>query len=288
MNDLANSTDCAIEPTSKTRRSRKGLGWIALAIAPILLSGCQIPGFGINTGVTESSHKVYKLWQGFMVTGLIVGGFTFLLIVYAAIRYRRRSNEIPRQTQYNTLVEVLYTVIPTIIVAGLFYFTIVVENPEVALVQSPPAKVKVVAFQWGWRFSYPENPKVNVVGQTTENPELVLPVGETVQIDLSSLDVVHGFYVRDFHFSQYAQPGVVNKFDFKVNKVGEFQTQCTQMCGLYHSLMYFKVKTIPASDYHQCLTSSNSGDEFVACANKTTPALYHRNTATQGATVHHG
>ncbi len=288
MNDLANSTESAIAPTSKNRPSRKGLGWIALAIAPILLSGCQIPGFGINQGVTETSHKVYKLWQGFMVTGLIVGGFTFVLIVFAAIRYRRRSNEIPRQTQYNTLVEVLYTVIPTIIVGFLFYFTIVVENPEVALVSNPPAKVKVVAFQWGWRFSYPENPMVTVVGQSTENPELVLPVGETVQLNLSSLDVVHGFYVKEFAFSQYALPGVVNKFDFKATKAGEFQTQCTQMCGLYHSLMYFKVKTIPAADYHQCLTNSTSGKQFIACANNTTTALYHRNTATQGAPVHHG
>ncbi len=289
VNDPANSSDSGIVRSRTSNSSRKGLKWLALVVAPILLSGCQLPGFGITPGVTTSSHKVYKLWQGFMVTGLIVGGFTFVLIIFAAVRYRKRNDEIPRQTQYNTLVEVLYTVIPTLIVAALFYFTIVVENPEVALASNPQATVKVVAFQWGWRFSYPGNPSVNVVGQTTQNPELVLPVNETTRVILTSLDVVHGFYIKDFNFSQYALPGVTNRFDFHVTKAGEFQTQCTQICGLYHSLMYFKVKTIPAAQYHQCLTSATSGDSFVACANGTSSLKATvRPSATQGVPVHHG
>jgi cytochrome c oxidase subunit 2 len=252
---------------NRTSRARRNLGLLGLVLTPLLLSSCTVPSFGAASGVTDSSHRAYKLWQGFMVTGLIVGGLTLFLIVYAALRYRRKSEAIPRQFQYVTWIEIVYTVIPTIIVGVLFYFTIVVENPEVARVAHPAAQADVVAFQWGWRFDYPGHPNITTVGQTTENPTLVLPVGETDAISLRSLDVVHGFYVKEFNYSEYAQPGVTNHFDLHVDKAGSFQAQCTQLCGLYHSLMYFKVVTIPAQAYQSCLTTSTDGTSFVACAN---------------------
>ena len=84
---------------SRTSRTRRNLGLAALVLTPLLLSSCTVPGFGAASGVTDASHKTYKLWQGFMITGLIVGGLTLFLIVYAALRYRRKSDAIPRQTQ---------------------------------------------------------------------------------------------------------------------------------------------------------------------------------------------
>ncbi len=277
---------------SRTSRTRRNLGLAALVLTPLLLSSCTVPGFGAASGVTDASHKTYKLWQGFMITGLIVGGLTLFLIVYAALRYRRKSDAIPRQTQYVTWIEILYTVIPTIIVGVLFYVTIVVENPEVARVAHPPAKINVVAFQWGWRFSYPGYPNISTVGQTTQNPVMVMPVGETDAVTLTSLDVIHGFYVKEFNYSEYAQPGVTNRFDVHVDTVGSYQSQCTQLCGLYHSLMYFKVVAIPAADYHACLTSASDGPTFVACAEKALATAGSQMTAnvrpTQGALSHHG
>ncbi len=272
------TTHLADDPVSpKTSGGAKRLGIVAAALASLLLAGCQVPSFGANKGVTTQSHKVYSLWQGFMVIGLIVGGFTLLLIIYAALAYRKRSDAIPRQTQYNTKVEIIYTVIPTIIVGFLFYFTIHIESPETAVVTHPYATVNVAAFQWGWRFAYPGT-QVTVIGQTTANPELVIPVGKTVRINLTSDDVVHGFYVKQFNFSRYAQPGVLNQFDFNVTTPGEWQSQCTQLCGLYHSLMYFRVKAVMPSVYQQCLTSSNSGPKlqrgpnFVSCVNEAEPS----------------
>lgn len=250
---------------NRTSRTRRNLSIAALALTPLLLSSCTVPGFGAASGVTDSSHKAFKLWQGFMVTGLIIGAMTLFLIVYAALRYRRKDESIPRQFQYVTWIEIVYTVIPTIIVGVLFYFTIVVENPEVARTAHPGAKVDVVAFQWGWRFTYPDHPSVSVVGQTTQNPTLVVPVGTTTAFTLTSLDVVHGFYVKQFNYSEYAQPGVTNHFDIHVDKVGTYQSQCTQLCGLYHSLMYFKVDAIPYSAYTSCLNEP-TGTAFVGCA----------------------
>ncbi len=78
---------------------------------------------------------------------------------------------------------------------------------------------------------------------------MVLPYGETVEIHLVSLDVIHGFYIPEFNFSRYAQPGVTNTFDFNVLHPGTYRGQCTQLCGLYHSLMFFSVKAVTPGQF---------------------------------------
>ena len=115
-----------------------------------------------------------------------------------------------------------------------------------ALTQGPNVTINVNAFQWGWKFTYPGKDVV-VVGQTTQDPEMVMPVNENVHINLTSSDVIHGFYVHDFNFSRYALPGVLNQFTFRAVETGTYHGQCTQLCGLYHSLMCFSVKVVSAA-----------------------------------------
>jgi cytochrome c oxidase subunit 2 len=154
-------------------------------------------------------------------------------------------------------VEILYTVIPVIIVGFLFAFTVITENKVDAIqpvdasftsTGQPVVNITVTAFQWGWRFDYP-GLNVGVAGETTNGPgnhgpQMVVPVGQTVQILLVSDDVIHGFYVRDFNFSRYALPGVENRFDLNVLHAGTYPGQCTQICGLYHSEMLFSVRAV--------------------------------------------
>jgi cytochrome c oxidase subunit 2 len=119
------------------------------------------------------------------------------------------------------------------------------------------AVVDINAFQWGWRFTYPGH-HFSIVGQTTQSPEMVIPQGENVRIWLTSSDVVHGFYVRDFNFSRYALPGVLNEFTISPQKTGTFFGQCTQLCGLYHSLMFFRVKVVSPADYQTWLSQEQA------------------------------
>jgi cytochrome c oxidase subunit 2 len=218
-----------------------------LALGGVALSGCGIPTFGASPGVTTSSKSVFDLWQGFTVGALIIGGITTALILWAVIFYRRKGDNIPKQSQYHIPLEMTYTILPIVIVLGLFVATMVVENKEEA---NPKTNVNidVNAFQWGWKFLYPGHDVV-VVGQTTQNPELVMPVNENVHIDLTSSDVIHGFYVRAFNFSRYALPGVLNQFTFRATNTGTYDGQCTQLCGLYHSLMVFRVKVVSQAEY---------------------------------------
>ena len=240
--------------TPRTRRRRVADRFWALPLAPLTLAGCTVPTFGAAPGATKQSQDVYHLWQGFSVAAAIIGAFVTLLIVWAVLRYRRKGDAIPRQTQYQIPLELLYTVIPILIVVGLFVATLVVENPEVSN-PSPAATINVNAFQWGWKFTYPgEN--VSVVGQTTQTPTMVMPVNENVRIHLTSTDVIHGFYVKDFNFSRFAQPGVNNVFTLYATKTGTYFGQCTQLCGLYHSLMFFKVKVVTGAEYRAWLNAN--------------------------------
>jgi len=226
--------------------------------APLALGGCDFfPTYGASRGATQQGHDTFKLYSGMMTTGIVIGGLVGLLILWTLLRYRRRSEEMPRQFHENIPIEVLYTVIPVLIVAGLFVFTVLTENNVDATVPmnatltasgKPVVDIRVTAFQWGWRFDY-TGLNVGVAGETTNGPDnhgpqMVVPVGQKVQITLVSDDVIHGFYVRDFNFSRYALPGVTNVFDLDVLNTGTYSGQCTQICGLYHSEMLFSVRSV--------------------------------------------
>jgi cytochrome c oxidase subunit II len=185
---------------------------------------------------------------------MIVGGITTFLIVWAVVFYRRKGDNIPKQSQYNLPLEWTYTIIPILVVLGLFVATMVVENKEVALPKTN-VTIEVNAFQWGWKFIYPGKDVV-VTGQTTQDPTMIMPVNENVHIDLTSTDVIHGFYVRSFNFSRYALPGVLNQFTLRAVDLGTYHGQCTQLCGLYHSLMVFRVKVVSKSQYASWLSAN--------------------------------
>jgi len=175
-------------------------------LGALLLTGCQLPSFGAYRGSTSQAQSTFKLWQGFFLAGLVVGGVVLLLILWAVIRYRRRSEEIPRQTQYHTLTEVIYTVTPILTVIGLFVATVVVENQVTAVSPNPYTTIHVYAFQWGWEFQYDNG--VKIIGQTTDN--------------------------------------------------GVYRGQCTQLCGLYHSLMFFNVRSVSAPAYQSWLRAEGT------------------------------
>ena len=128
--------------------------------------------------------------------------------------------------------------------------------------------VDVNAFQWGWKFSYPGTSTV-VIGQTTQSPIMVIPVDTNVHINLTSTDVIHGFYVQEFNFSRYALPGVLNQFTIRAANTGTYFGQCTQLCGLYHSLMFFRVRVVTPTQYQAWLTANANSVAATAAAKAT-------------------
>ncbi len=248
----------APEPGAAPARSRRSrwLGTAVLVAGGLLLAGCQLPTFGETKPVTTQGQDAIKLWQGFFIAGAIVFLIVFGLITWAVLRYRRRSDAMPRQTQYHTILEIIYTTVPVVIVLVLFGFTFVTEN-EVNALPTPKMSVTVTGFQWGWRFHYTTK-NVTVIGVELQDPEMVLPVNEPTRIYLESHDVIHGFYVPAFDFSRYAQPGIINKFTITPHTTGTYRGQCTQYCGLYHSLMRFRVKVVSDAAFAAWVSTHHS------------------------------
>jgi cytochrome c oxidase subunit II len=238
------------------RRLLVGTG---VVLGTLLLTGCssetteQWKRLGLPEGASDRTEAVRSLWIGAWIAALIVGVMVWALILYVVVRYRRRSEDAPKQVRYNLPLEVLYTLAPFAIIGVLFYYTVEHGNQVTAMSDSSQHTVNVVGQQWQWTFNY----KDTVDGQegvwetgTLDKPaELWLPVNESVQFDLTSPDVIHSFWVPSFYFKLDVIPGRTNKFELTPTKTGTFAGKCAELCGLYHSRMVFSVKVVTRAEY---------------------------------------
>jgi cytochrome c oxidase subunit II len=232
------------------------LGLITASLL-LTLTGCsQVSGLGFPEGVSSVNDISLSLWQGSWIAAGVVGVFTLILILWPAVFHRAHASkgEFPKQTQYNIPVEIVYTVIPFIIVAVLFYFTAVKQEEIVAKSPTVAHDITVNAFQWSWQFSYPEaGEKAVVTGTPDKPPTLVVPVGERVRYKIIANDVVHGFWIPAFMIQMQNIPGVTNSLEFTANKIGEYPGRCNILCGRNHAQMLFTIKVVSQADYQQYL-----------------------------------
>jgi cytochrome c oxidase subunit 2 len=226
------------------------------------LAGCTVDHGG-NRGKSEQGREVFTLWRGSVIAALIVGALVWSLIFWAAIRYRRRSDEIPTQRQYLVRLEIVYTALPILIVAVLFVFAYQTQRDVNEVSSDPDLVIEVDGFQWQWQFHYVEE-DITVTGLPDEPPVMVLPVDRTIRFVLRSDDVIHSFYVPDFLYKRDVIPGVDNKIDVDVTDVGRYTGRCAEFCGLDHSKMTFEVEAVTMSDFREWVDqqqAGNSGDD---------------------------
>jgi cytochrome c oxidase subunit II len=224
---------------------------LGLALVALLASGCkgQWSRLGWPAPVTKEGQNLLGVWYGSLVTAAIVGGFVILLILWACWRYRLRGPEdLPRQVRYNLPIELLYTVIPIVIVSVLFYFTAIRENDTDRFGTKPGLRVDVVGFQWSWQFNYLDQ-GLSITGRPGEPPQLVVPVGTPILFYEQSTDVIHAWWVIPFLFKRDVIPGRVNEFQVTVKSPGLFQGKCTEYCGVDHDRMLFTVLALPQAQF---------------------------------------
>jgi cytochrome c oxidase subunit 2 len=237
----------------------------AAVAAPLLvaLSGCSfdsknLSGMGFPKDASSVNDISISLWQGAWIAGAVVGLITLVLILWPAVFHRASASkgEFPKQTQYNIPVEILYTVIPFIIVAVLFYFTAVKQDQIIDKTSPVKHEITVNGFQWSWQFGYTAaGEKAVVTGTPAQPPTLYLPQGEKVRFTLTATDVVHGFWIPAFMIQMQNLPGETNTLQFTANKLGEFPGRCNILCGRNHSQMLFKVKVVTPEQYQNYLDS---------------------------------
>lgn len=232
--------------------------------ALIAVSGCssaeleQWQRFGMPEPATDRAEHVLSLWQGSWIAALAVGVLVWGLILWAVWAYRKKDDSIPAQTRYHVPLEMLYTFVPFVIIAVLFFFTVREQNAILHVDEEnrPDNVVKVVGQQWSWTFNYlDENGGEGVwsTGTPAELPELYLPVGERVGIELESPDVIHSFFVPAFMFKMDTIPGRNNYFEFTPTVEGEYAGKCAELCGAYHSRMLFTVHVVSQAEYEEHL-----------------------------------
>jgi cytochrome c oxidase subunit 2 len=232
---------------------------VAPFVAVVLLTGCHVPGFATRQAADKQGALAAHLWHGVEFAALAVGVLVWGLILYTVVRYRRRrgtpDDAIPSQRTYVVPLEVFYSVTPLLIVAVLFGLTVVQERKINAVSTHPDVKVAATAFQWGWQFTYPGGTPSVVTRPGQPPPELVLPEGETTEIDLTATDVVHAFYVPAFLFQRNAVPGSPTRFDVTPTRTGTFDGKCAAFCGIGHAQMLFTVRVVSPSDFQQWLAA---------------------------------
>ena len=239
-----------------------------------LLAGCDVAttfrGFGWPTGVSTEAKQMYDLWIGSVIAALVVGFFVWGLIFWCVVRYRKRGQELPVQTRFNLPIEVLYTVLPFLVIAVLFYYTAVVQTRVNEVSANPDTTVEVVAFKWNWQFNYRSGPTkkgeppATTVASTTGSSEmipiLVLPVGEKIKFELQAKDVIHSFWVPELLFKRDVFPGSVrNEFEVTIESVGRYVGRCAELCGTYHSMMNFEVVAVTPAQFDQYVEALRSG-----------------------------
>ena len=223
---------------------KRALKAAIIALGANLVAGCVgSPTFLYPaSSVAADESELYKIL-------LYLAAAVFLLVevwlLYDVIRFRRRPNDdsLPKQIYANSPLEVVWTVIPLVVVAVIFGMTVNTVNT----VAPPPAaqsdlNVHVVGHQWWWEFDYPD------LGIQTAN-ELHVPTGVRVQITLTSTDVIHSFWVPQLSGKMDVIPGQINHLWFQADQVGEYHGQCAEFCGLNHANMRIKVVVESSTDF---------------------------------------
>ncbi len=169
---------------------------------------------------------------------------TFLMI-YFLIRYNRRKHPVAAPIDGNSRLEIAWTVAPTILVLGIFYYGWT-GFVYLRAVPTGAIPIKVIARMWEWRFHYANG---------KESSTLVAPIGKPVVLLLNSRDVIHSFYVPAFRIKEDAVPGRENYLWFEAKKKGGYDVLCTQYCGLRHSDMIARILIVDEAEYETWLAS---------------------------------
>ena len=199
----------------------------------------------------------YVLW---IMTGVVV--FVGVLMGYAMIKFRAKAHPVPNYVTHNTLIEVIWIVVPTLILA-------IIIIPSINLIyyeaddSNPYMTVTVTGHQWYWEYSYQSVPGLDYtsymipddklapgdIRRLTVDHPLVIPVGEKIKFNITSDDVLHGFYLPSLGVQRYAIPGTIVTSWTEIPKAGTYYGQCNQICGLNHDAMPIEIKAVPMADY---------------------------------------
>jgi len=212
----------------------------------------------------------------------IISVFVLLLLVWVVVRYNRRANPVPSKTSHNTLIEVVWTLVPVLILVGIAIPSIDLLAKQYKPAPAKALTVKITGNQWFWTYAYPDNGgfeltsyMLNLPGQPVINNgvrevgsdpsdgpshlevdnRMVVPVGEPIRLQITAADVIHAFAVPSLWFKLDAVPGRINEKVMTIDKPGVYYGQCSELCGVKHGYMPIAVEALPRDQFNAWVLS---------------------------------
>lgn len=214
-----------------------------------------------------SDNGEYALWMHdviLMPVITVISLFVLGLILYVVVRFNRRANPVASRTTHNTMIEVIWTIVPVIIL-------VVIAVPSITLLarqyETPPADavtIKATGYQWYWGYTYPDHGEIEVIsnmldqaealkrgepGQLAVDNRMVVPAGVPLRIQTTATDVIHAFAVPSLWFKMDAVPGKLNEKLLTIKEPGVYYGQCSELCGARHGFMPIAIEALPPAEF---------------------------------------
>ncbi|MDI7774718.1 cytochrome c oxidase subunit II [Asticcacaulis sp. EMRT-3] len=223
------------------------------------------------TGLKLETENFYNHLLFPIITGICV--LVLALLVWIVIRYNSKANPVPARFSHNTLIEVIWTAVPVLILVVIAVYSLSLLR-DYDNMPSPDVVVKATGSQWFWTYDYPELGVSDVESRLlddakdlktahaknipylleVDNP-LVVPVNKVVHVEVTGSDVIHSFTVPAFGFKMDAVPGRLNNTWFKATKIGTYYGECSELCGKDHGFMPIEVKVVSQADFDSYIVS---------------------------------
>jgi cytochrome c oxidase subunit 2 len=260
-----------------TTAMRKIAGGFAAGLALALGGGAALADkpepwqFGMQAAATPITERIHAFHDELLVIIFAISLFVVGLLAYVMVRFNARAHPVPTRTSHNPVIEVLWTVVPVLIL-------VLIAIPSFKLMyymdRVPDSKmtIKVTGHQWYWEYNYPDQDNLdfnsNLIadkdlkpGQQrlleVDNP-LVVPVGTNIRVQVAGSDVIHSWFVPSFGFQEYAVIGRLNEAWINVEHEGTYYGECNQICGVNHAFMPIKVVAVSQADFQKWLTEAKT------------------------------
>jgi cytochrome c oxidase subunit 2 len=224
---------------------------------------------GFQDAASQGMRDIVNFHNNLLLPVIIaISVFVLFLMIYACVRFRASRNPIPSKTTHNIMVEVLWTLIPCLIliVMAVPSFKILYKQDTIP---KADVTVKAIGYQWYWGYEYPdeniifesymikeEDLKENQPRLLTVDNEVVVPVNKVVKVLITANDVLHAWALPSFGVKRDAVPGRINETWFKAEKVGTYYGQCSELCGIQHAFMPITVRVVTDEEYAQWLAEA--------------------------------
>ena len=262
--------------------------WALPALADEVLVGQPTPGaIGLQPGVTPLKHDAAFFHDVILLPIItVITLFVLALLVWVMVRYNKKANPTPAKWSHNTTIEVIWTVVPVLILMfiAIFSFRLLYAYHDMP---KPYMTVKATGYQWYWGYEYPDNgisefisnvlpedqaKAKNVPYLLAATEPLVVPVGKPVRVIVTGADVIHAFAVPAFGIISDAIPGRLNETWFKVEKPGVYYGNCRELCGVDHAYMPIEVHAVSQAEFDAWVASKGGYKVGAAPAPAPAPA----------------